>query len=167
MIRQATLKDAQAIARIYEYYVLETTITYEMEPPDAAEMAERWKKINANYPFLVMEEAGKVIGYAYASRFRERKAFDPSIEISIYFDKDFAGKGVGTLLMEGLFEELKKYNYVTAVACISSDNEISAKFFTKMGFKLAGVLENVAYKKEQWLGLAEYTRSLENCYKNY
>ena len=166
MIREANLEDATAIASIYKYYVEETTITYEIEPPDASEMAERWRKISANYPYLVMEEQGKVIGYAYTSRFRERKAFDPATEVAIYFAKDFCGNGRGKLLLTALLQELEKYNYATAVACISSNNVISNVFFTKMGFKLAGVLENVAYKKDQWLGLAEYTRPLENGYMN-
>ena len=95
MIRKAMLADAPAIAKIYEYYVLETTITYEVEPPDAKEMSNRWKNISANYPYLVMEEKGQVIGYAYGARFRERKAFDPTTEVSIYLDKDYCADGRG------------------------------------------------------------------------
>ena len=160
MIRKATLADAPAIAKIYEYYVLETTITYEVEPPDAKEMSNRWKNISANYPYLVMEEKGRVIGYAYAARFRERKAFDPTTEVSIYLDKDYCADGRGPMLMKALFKELEAYPYATAVACISSNNEFSAKFCKKVGFHYVGTLENVGYKKNQWLGLAEYTKKL-------
>ncbi|MDD4321732.1 MAG: GNAT family N-acetyltransferase [Acidaminococcaceae bacterium] len=166
MIRNATIDDAQALANIYAHYVLATTITYETEPPGIEEMANRWKNISANYPYLVMEEQGKVIGYAYAGRFRERKAFDPTTEVSIYFHKDYCGKGRGPELMNALFQELEKYPYATAVACISSNNDISAKFCKNMGFVFVGILENVGYKMNQWLGLAEYTKKLRDYNKN-
>jgi len=166
LIRKATLADAQAIAKIYAYYVLETTITYEIEPPDAVEMSNRWKNISTNYPYLVMEEKERVIGYAYATRFRERKAFDPTTEVSIYLDKDYCDGGRGPVLMKALFKELEAYPYATAVACISSNNEFSAKFCKKVGFEYVGTLENVGYKMNQWLGLAEYTKKLSDYTKN-
>jgi phosphinothricin acetyltransferase len=166
LIRKATLADAQAIAEIYAYYVLNTTITYEIDPPSAEEIANRWRNISANYPYLIMEEKGRVIGYAYAARFRERKAFDPTTEVSIYLDKEHCDGGRGPALMHALFKELEAYPYATAVACISSNNEFSAKFCKKVGFEYTGTLENVGYKMNQWLGLAEYTKKLRDYNKN-
>lgn len=162
MIRKVCPADAQRIAEIYDWYVANTTITYEITLPGEAEMLSRIEKVTKNYPWLVYEEAGKVIGYAYAGRFREREAFQPSVELSAYFDKDYCGSGRGMELMQALLAELKHYDYYTALACISYGNQGSQNLCEKLGFELVGVTRKVGYKFGKWLDLAFYTLSLKN-----
>ena len=161
MIRGVRLEDARRIAEIYSWYVGNTTITYEITLPDEAEMLRRIKNVTASYPWLVYEEDGQIIGYAYAGRFREREAFQPSVELSAYFDKDHCGGGRGIKIMKALLAELEKYDCYTALACISFGNDASQKLCEKLGFEFVGVTRNVGYKFGQWLDLAFYTLQLK------
>ena len=97
-IRQATIKDAKELLAIYAPYVLETAITFEYEVPALEEFANRIEKITEKYPYLVAEVDGEIVGYAYASTFKDRAAYDWCVETSIYLAKDMGGKGIGKLL---------------------------------------------------------------------
>ena len=119
MIRAVRPEDANRIAEIYSWYVANTTITYEITLPDEAEMLRRINKISAQFPWLVYEENGEVIGYAYAGKFREREAFNVSVELSAYFDQAHCGGGRGMEIMKALLKELENYELYTALACIS------------------------------------------------
>ena len=101
-IRVARAQDAEALARIYAYYVEKTAITFEYEAPDAAEMETRRKKIFEHYPYLVAEQAGHVLGYAYAHAFYGRAAYAWSVEVSIYVASDARGQGLGRKLYAAL-----------------------------------------------------------------
>ena len=125
MIRPVRPEDAKRIAEIYSWYVANTTITYEITLPDEAEMLRRINKISVQFPWLVYEEKGEVIGYAYAGKFREREAFNISVELSAYFDQAHCGGGRGMEIMKALLKELESYELYTALACISSGNAAS------------------------------------------
>ncbi len=157
MIRKVRLQDADAIAKIYKYYVENTAITFELVVPTAAEIESRIQKISEKYPYLVYEVEGKVIGYAYAGLFKEREAYRFSTELSIYFDHELRGKGYGREITKALLNELKSYDYCTAVVCITLPNEPSQKLFESLGFEYSGVLKNVGYKFNEWLSIIYYT----------
>ena len=161
MIRTVRPEDAKRIADIYSWYVANTTITYEISLPDEGEMLRRINKISAQFPWLVYEENGEVIGYAYAGKFREREAFNISVELSTYFDQAHCGGGRGMEIMKALLKELESYDLYTALACISYGNAASQKLCEKLGFELAGVTHNVGYKFGKWLSLAFYTLQLK------
>ncbi len=161
MIRAVRPEDAKRITEIYRWYVENTTITYEITLPDEAEMLRRIESVTAIYPWLVYEEGGQVVGYAYAGRFREREAFRVSVELSTYFDQEHCGSGRGMAIMKALLAELENYDCYTALACISYGNAASKKLCEKLGFELAGVTHNVGYKFDQWLSLAFYTLQLK------
>ena len=161
MIRKACARDGEQIAAIYKWYVENTTITYEITVPGPTEMTQRILDTIENNPYLVYEEAGKVVGYAYSHQLRPREAFFVAAEVSIYLDKDACHGGKGQELIDALFEELKKYKYTTAVALISADNENSAKFFEKLGFNFKGTIDHVGYKFNKWLGLSYYSKQLK------
>lgn len=165
MIRAVCPEDAKRITEIYSWYVANTTITYEITLPDEAEMLRRINKISAQFPWLVYEEKGEVIGYAYAGKFREREAFNVSVELATYFDHQHCGKGRGMEIMKVLLKELESYNLYTALACINYGNAASQKLCEKLGFELAGVTHNVAYKFGEWLNLAFYTLQLKEYQK--
>ena len=108
MIRPAKLSDAGALCDIYNTYIVNTTITFEEEPVTVKEMKSRIQNVMKNYPWLVYEERGKVVGYTYASRWKERSAYRYSVETGIYIDSRYAGRGIGTKLKKELLKELKK-----------------------------------------------------------
>ena len=150
IIRIATLEDASAIQNIYRYYVENTAITFELEVPSAEEFQERIKKTLKRYPYLVAEERGAVIGYAYAGIFYDRRAYDWSAEMSVYVQKGIHGKGVGTALYEKMEELLKKQNIVNLFACITHPNAESEAFHAARGYEKKAHFERCGYKLGKW-----------------
>ena len=134
-IRIATPEDAFAIQNIYRYYVDNTAITFELEVPSVKEFQERITKTLERYPYLVAEEEGEVIAYAYAGIFYDRRAYDWSAEMSVYVQRGIHGKGVGTALYEKMEELLKKQNIVNLFACITHPNAESEAFHAARGYE--------------------------------
>jgi len=155
MIRNAKPEDAVNIQRIYRHYVENTVISFEYVAPSVEEIERRIQHYQKNYPYLVLEEDGRVIGYAYGSRYRERRAYDYTAEVSVYIDKDELGKGYGKRLALELIEQLREKEIYTVIAILTSGNERSLALFLSLGFKLAGNLANVGYKNGRWHGITE------------
>lgn len=161
MIRRAVPEDGAAIAAIYDWYVENTTVSYEITLPDAQEMARRICHIEQEYPFLVYEEASQVIGYAYAAAFHEREAFAPTVEVSIYFDNERCGGGCGKKLFDALLQQLQKNGgYHMLIAAIDGNNAGSRRFFEQQGFVHCGSIAEVAYKMGRWLELHYYRKQI-------
>lgn len=118
-IRQAVSADAEAVQRIYAPYVEGTAITFEYDVPSIEEMARRITEVEQKYPWLVAEEDGRVVGYAYASPFKQRAAYQWAVETSIYIDRDEHRKGIGRLLHDALEARLKDQGILNMNACIS------------------------------------------------
>lgn len=161
MIRNVQAGDAERIAEIYRYYVEETCVTFEMEPPSGLEMERRIAHYTQEYPWLIWEEEGGVIGYAYAAPYRERPAWRPTAVVSVYFHKDFRGGGRGAIIMDRLLEELTARGYHTAAAEIAVPNPLSERLFRSLGFERCGFLEQSGYKMDRWLDVATYVIRLE------
>jgi phosphinothricin acetyltransferase len=139
MVRSAITTDAAHIAGIYNYYIENTIITFEEETLDAFEIERRIKKIqNKNYPYIVYEDEGQVVGYAYVDRWRERSAYDITLETSIYLDINQVGKGLGSILYKELIERSKEINIHSLIGVISLPNEASRRLHEKLGFLLVG-----------------------------
>ncbi|MGB4588201.1 MAG: N-acetyltransferase family protein [Clostridiaceae bacterium] len=162
MIRNAKIEDAASIQRIYRHYVENTVISFEYEAPSVEEMEGRIHHYQENYPYLVLEENTRIVGYAYGSRYRERRAYDFTAEVSVYIDKDELGKGYGKRLAMELIEQLKEKEIYTVVAILTSGNERSLGLFLSLGFKLAGMLENVGYKYGKWHSITELILPIKN-----
>lgn len=156
MIREVALSDAGRIAEIYAPYVENTAISFESEAPTADEMASRIEHYTENYPWIVYEAEGRVVGYAYASAFRQRKAYSPTAEMSIYFDKNYCSHGYGTVLLAELISRVRQMGYYTAIACITWPNEKSERLFKNAGFSFVGIYKNVGYKYGEWRSVMEY-----------
>jgi len=148
MIRAVTQSDTSAIAEIYNYYILNTFITFEMEPITSDEIGLRIEKYSEVGPYLAYEENGIVIGYAYISKFRERKACENAVESSIYLKNGFAGKGIGFQLYSELLSWASE-KYHTIVAGISLPNEASVRLHEKCGFRKIGHFSEVGRKFDQ------------------
>lgn len=156
-IRPVRLEDAAEIARIYAYYVSNTAISFEYTPPTEAEMRNRISNTVRNYPYLVMECGEKIIGYAYASRLKLRKAYDWCAEISIYLDHAAQKHGYGRKIYEALEAELQKIgvkNVYACIACLDVEDEYltknSLEFHQRMGFRVVGRLNQCGYKFSRW-----------------
>ena len=150
MIRLATEADATAIQRIYAPIVRDTVISFELEPPDVAEIARRIAKTLPEFPWLVDERDGEVAGYAYASRHRERRAYQWSVDVSCYVDPRFHGRGIGKGLYVALLRVLRRQGFQSALAGIALPNPASIALHESVGFTPLGVYRNVGYKLGQW-----------------
>jgi len=151
--RAATPSDAQAIAAIYRPYVTDTVISFEIEPPDAGEMARRMAA-PPSLPWLVAERDGRLVGYAYASAHRARAAYRWGADVSVYLADAERGRGTGRALYTELFATLRDLGYVAAYAGITLPNPASVGLHEAMGFRLVGVYRGVGYKRGGWHDVA-------------
>ena len=153
MIRVATAADVPAILAIYAPYVTDTTITFEYDVPTMAEFMDRFRRITADFPWLVWEENGQILGYAYACRPFERAAYSWCAEPSIYLAPEAQGKGIGRKLYTALEELLKMMGYRVLLALITGENMRSLEFHKKFGYDFAGELKASGYKFGRWLSV--------------
>ena len=150
IIRVASLEDADSIQKIYAPYVKNTTITFEYDIPSVEEMISRMESTLHTYPYIVAIENDHIIGYAYASTFKGRTAYDWSCELSIYIDERKQHLGIGKKLYECLFELLKLMNIQAVFACITYPNEKSENFHKKFGFETVAHFHQCGFKFNQW-----------------
>ena len=160
--RAATAADAEAIAGIYAGEVLNGTATFEVIPPDAAEMALRMAKITGGgMPFLVAERAGEVVGYAYAGPYHVRPAYRNTVEDSIYIAADARGTGVGGTLLGALIALCTAGEFRQMIALIGvAGNAASIRLHKAAGFEHVGILKSVGYKHTRWLDVVLMQRAL-------
>ena len=149
-IRIAKPEDAKELLNIYKYYVENTTITFEYETPTVEEFENRIKNTLIKYPYIVAEENNKIYGYAYASSFKERRAYDWCVETSIYVKANNSRSGIGTLLYTELEKILKLQNIINLNACIAYPNKRSENFHKKFGYKTVAHFTKCGYKLGQW-----------------
>jgi L-amino acid N-acyltransferase YncA len=145
-IRPAKPSDGAAVAAIYAPYVAETAISFEVEAPSAAQMADRIESVTRVYPWLVAEGGGLVVGYAYAGRHREREAYKWSVDVAVYVHTHAQRQGLGRALYSKLLELVRGQGFCNAYAGITLPNPASVGLHEAMGFKAVGVYENVGYK---------------------
>ena len=152
-VRSATAADIAAITGIYRPAVLEGTATFELEPPDEAEMLRRFQALSRNgYPYFVAEVDGRIAGYAYVGPYRTRPAYRFTVENSIYIAPDAQGKGVGRVLLNSLVESSTAKGYRLMVAVIGdSKNYGSIALHRGAGLTFCGVIHSVGYKFGRWL----------------
>lgn len=153
-IRSATKADTHDIHSIYEHAVLHGTGTYELEPPSHEEMAARIEKVTGNgFPWIVAEEGGVVLAYAYASPFRTRPAYRWVIEDSVYVAPEAKGKGVGKLLLQELVQQCQALGYHQMIAVIGDGkgNKGSVALHQSLGFTHSGTIEGSGFKFGQWI----------------
>ena len=150
MIRPATLNDAQALLNIYTPYVLDTCITFETEVPSLIDFKRRIETILQKYPYLVLEVDNTIVGYAYATKYKERSAYDWTVETSVYIQQDVHAQGYGKRLYTALEQALKAQGIVTMLACITYPNDLSIAFHKKMGFEHVAHFEKLGYKFNAW-----------------
>lgn len=159
-IRLATAQDAAALAEIYGPIVASTPISFEIEPPDAAEMARRITETLVAYPWLVCQVLDRIAGYAYAARHRTRAAYQWSVDVSVYVHPGFRRRGIGRGLYTSLFEILAAQSYVNAYAGIALPNPGSVGLHESVGFQKVGVYRQVGFKLGIWHDVGWWQRAL-------
>jgi len=152
-IRKAEDSDVGAITEIYAHHVLHGTGSFEIDPPDAREMARRMADIVCrSLPYLVAESDNNIIGYAYATPYRPRFAYRFTLEDSVYVHHEHSGRGVGAALLEELIRRCKDWGCRQLVAVIGdSQNKASVRVHEKLGFQHSGVLHGVGFKFNRWI----------------
>jgi L-amino acid N-acyltransferase YncA len=161
-IKAATPADLPAITAIYAHAVRTGTATFELDPPDLAEMTRRYHAlIDGGFPYLVAVVEDVVVGYAYAGPYRARPAYRFAVENSVYLDPAAQGKRIGTRLMQELIAESEKRGYRLMVAVIGdSANTASIGVHTRTGFQMVGTFTNVGLKFGRWLDTVMMQRPL-------
>ncbi len=159
MLRFAEPADAEALLAIYAQYI-ETSITFEYDLPTAEEFRRRIEDITATYPYLVYEEGGRVLGYAYAHRYRERAAYQWGAELSVYIDRSAHGFGLGKRLYAALIRLLRLQGVRTVYGVVTQPNEKSGRLHTAMGFTVAGIVRSAGYKAGAWHDVATYEKPI-------
>lgn len=151
-VRRVTVGDAEAIASIYAHHVLHGTATYEVVPPTVDETVEKILTMTGrSWPFLVTCDADQVLGYAYATQFRDRPAYAYACENSIYVALDRRGGGIGTLLLNALLQAAEAYGFRQMVAVIGGGEPASVALHGSCGFEQVGRLTGMGWKAGRWL----------------
>jgi phosphinothricin acetyltransferase len=159
-IRDATEADAEACAAVYAPYVRDTAISFELVPPSTDEMSQRIAAALRSHAWLVLEEQGRVIGYAYGGPYKAREAYRWSCEVSVYLEQGRHGRGAGRLLYEALFSRLSDRGFRTAVAGMTLPNNASEALHRSLGFEPVGTYRRIGYKFGRWRDVAWTQRSL-------
>ena len=146
MIRFARPDDCAAMLAVYAPYI-ETTISFEQEVPSQAEFASRIEDVQREYPWIVWEEKGVILGYAYAHKFAVRVSYRPSVELSVYLSPNARGKGIGRKLYEALMEILRLQNVKSVYGIVTTPNPRSEAMHLALGFARVSTLHNVGYKQ--------------------
>ena len=162
MIRSAQPSDAEAICEIYNYYVLNTCVTFEEEVVSADEMRKRIKTILEKYPWVVYEQEGEVIGYAYASEWKSRCSYRYSVESTVYLKQGSQGKGIGSSLYLSLLDLLDKKEVHAIIGGIAQPNEASVALHEKFRFEKVAHFKEVGYKFNQWIDVGYWEKIIQS-----
>ena len=160
-IRFAKPSDAATLLAIYTPYVENTAITFEYEVPTIEDFATRIAKTLEKYPYLVAEEDGLILGYAYSSTYYARAAYDWAVELSVYVSQDARGYGVGSKLYDTLEDLLDQMGYVHFLACISLPNEASLALHRKRAYQQVAHFPKIGYKFNRWHDIVWLQKSLD------
>jgi L-amino acid N-acyltransferase YncA len=160
LVRPATPADGVACAAIYRPYVEDTSISFELVAPSAAEMASRIARVQARTPWLVVEQDGAVRAYAYGTRHRDRQAYDWTVETTVYVDPMHTRRGLGQAAMTGLLEILRLQGFHLAVAGITAPNPASVALHLALGFRRVGEFEAMGWKSGAWHGVEWFALEL-------
>jgi L-amino acid N-acyltransferase YncA len=159
-VRDASAADAGACAAIYAPYVTDSAITFGIDPPGPEEMASRIAQAQSTHAWLVAEDEGRVVGYAYGGPMKPRAAYRWSCEVSVYLEPGRRRTGAGRALYEALFTRLTERGYRTAVAGMTLPNPASEGLHKSLGFEPIGTYRNIGWKLDNWHDVAWVQRPL-------
>lgn len=168
-IERVTIEDAEELLSLYAPYVQDTAISFEYEVPTVAEFQDRIRTISAILPYIKLVDHGEILGYAYANKFKARKAYDWSVEVTVYVRKDVRRSGIGKMLYTALEKSLQDIGVLNMNACIAvpkgDDEHLSNDsycFHEKMGFHPVGTFHNSGYKFHTWYDMMWMEKMIGN-----
>ena len=150
MIRNVQIEDAQQLLDIYNYYVVNTVVTFDLEPLSLDVFKEKITTVSADYPFLVYEENSEILGYAYGSKFRPKPAYNNTVESTVYLKHGYQGKQIGSKLYEELLYLLKQKNTHVVLGVLTLPNQASVKLHEKFNFEKVAHLKHAGLKFGEW-----------------
>ena len=161
IIRNVLISDIPQVVEILNYYVGNDSCTFQINPYTISEISEKIAEITKVYPYIVMEEDNEVIGFAYASRWREKQAYDKSAETTIYLNPQQKHRGLGKILYQELIEQLRQKNFRLLVACLTLPNPSSVRLHESLGFEKAGEFRDAGYKFNRWCDVGFWQKVLK------
>ena len=159
-IRTVQLSDAEAILKVYAPFITDTCISFEYVVPSVEEFAQRIADISAEYPYVVLEEDGEIVGYAYAHRYLERVAYSWDVEVTIYLAPKVQGKGLGVILYDALEKLMTLQNIKNLYSCITGDNIHSIEMHRSMSYELIGTFPKAGFKHDRWLDVVWMAKAI-------
>ncbi len=160
LIRRAEEKDIPSITKIYNEAVINTAATFHVEPVTAEERQEWFRNHDSVRPVIVAETGDELAGWASLSRWNSKPAYDGSVELSVYVDRDARGGGIGKALMEDLIERAAQAGLHTIISLITEGNEVSMKLHKQLGFEQTGQIREAGYKFDQFLDVTIWQKML-------
>lgn len=160
-IREAKETDIEQLTRIYNWAVENTTASFDFTAQTVEERREWFHHYGGAYPLIIAETDGKIAGYSSLSKFRQKEGYARTVEISVYVDPEYHGKGIGTLLMREIIDRARTLGNHVIVAGITGGNDVSIKMHEKFGFKFCAHFKEVGYKFNQWQDCMFYQLILE------
>lgn len=154
LIRDATGADAAACAAIYGHYVETSVATFELEPPSVADVAGRIAGCQESHAWLVAEDCGRVVGFAYGTKFAERAAYRWASEVSVYLEPEVRRGGLGTALYDVLLPRLRERGFQVLTARVAQPNDASNALHSRYGFERVGLLRRIGFKLGAWVDVA-------------
>ena len=169
-VRAAAPEDAEQLLEIYTPFVISedcslSNVSFELAAPDVEEFRQRIQDISKQFPYLVGEVNGQILGYVYCHPYRERLAYQWAVEVTIYLAPAGQGKGLGRLLYETMEKLLCLQGVTMAYSCITVGNDHSIKMHEALGYRLIGTFTNSGYKNRQWLDTVWLEKQLQPCPK--
>ena len=169
-VRAAAPEDAEQLLEIYTPFVISedsslSNVSFELAAPDVEEFRQRIQDISKQFPYLVGEVNGQILGYVYCHPYRERLAYQWAVEVTIYLAPAGQGKGLGRLLYETMEKLLCLQGVTMAYSCITVGNDHSIKMHEAVGYRLIGTFTNSGYKNGQWLDTVWLEKQLQPCPK--
>ncbi|MCM1504572.1 MAG: GNAT family N-acetyltransferase [Muribaculum sp.] len=155
-VRSVAPSDAEAIAEIYNEYVVNTAISFETEALSVEAMRGRVADLACKYPYFVAEADGRVVGYCYAHNWKERAAYGKTWETTVYVDSSKKHCHIGEILMDRLIEECRRAGCHALIACITGNNSASIAFHQRLGFKQVSMFKEVGFKFGRYLDIVDY-----------
>ena len=159
-IRTVQLSDAEAILKVYAPFITDTCISFEYVVPSVEEFAQRIASISEEYPYIVLEEDGEIVGYAYSHRYLERVAYSWDVEVTIYLAHKVQGKGLGVILYDALEKLMALQNIKNLYSCITGDNVHSIEMHRSMGYELIGTFPKAGFKHDRWLDVVWMAKAI-------
>lgn len=161
IVRPYIEDDIESICDIYNYYVNNTVITFEEVSVSLEDMKRRISSTAENYPWLVCEAQGEIVGYAYACRWKERAAYKQTAEATVYIREGFSGRGFGKALYTALLNELRNRSCHVVLGCIALPNDASVRLHESLGFEKVAHFNEVGFKFNQWLDVGYWQVQLD------